>query len=225
MLFVIAFFALPNVHAQTNTPSDRLLSSSEVGQLFPETVKKQFNITFPIFKVFSYTDNTGVNYLLLTESLDAQAGAQDSIHHKIRAVCLKASDNQFTKNWEINDLIATENEESSIWFRSKLCSVKDLDGDGLADPIVAYGSTGLNGTNDGRSKFIIVYKGQKIAVRHQGSEMDGGRNTSIDKAFYSLPKKIQLQVRAGMKRLEQNQETIFSDNWEKAMDQQKTYID
>ncbi|GGE96611.1 hypothetical protein GCM10011383_04220 [Hymenobacter cavernae] len=189
----------------------------------PEVVRKTLNITFPIFRVYKYVDNDGHHYCILTESKDEIATDKDTLNHKIRAVSLKADNSSFVKNWEINDnIIKNENDETSIWFWTKYTDFKDYDGDGLVDPIIVYGTSALNGYDDGRIKILIYHKGRKVAIRHQNGVLDLARETQVDKAFYDLPISLQTSVKQKMELMRKNGQAIFPAGWQVAMKNKKT---
>ena len=94
----------------------------------------------------------------------------------------------------------------------------------MADLIIVYGTTALNGYDDGRIKIIIYYKGQKIAIRHQNGMLDFERETIIDKAFYSLPTGLQSAVKQKMELMQKNNQAIFPAGWQLAMKNKKTTI-
>lgn len=214
------------LYAQQVKNNSGILSPAATTTIFSDDIVKQFKLQHPIRRVYSYHDQSGDYYLALCESID-EITKDDTLHQKIKAVNLKKTENGFVKTWELNDFINSNdlnNGEESIWFWTKFCEVKDLDGDGIADPLLVYGSSGMNGYDDGRIKIILNYKGQKIAVRHQNSTMDEGRNIQIDAAFYALPSSIQQHVRALMKTLAEKDFALYPDEYEKAMDKKKLLI-
>lgn len=216
-IFVALFtlFTAHVVNAQT-----RILTKPEVDKLFPESVQQQLDLRFPIRVVYNYTDKTGTYYMPFCEKVDG-IKEKDTAHAKIRAVNFKYEQGGFVKQWEMNDLVVKDMEEESIWFFTKYTAVKDLDGDGVMDPVVVYGSSAMNGIGDGRMKILIYYKGKKVAVRHQNSEMDEGRHTEVDKEFYGLPEKVQVFVRGLMKRIAEDDNSLFQHDWEQKMIQKK----
>lgn len=217
----ITLFALIvciNGHSQ-----GRVLTKPEVDQLFPERVQQQLGLKFPIRLVYNYTDYTGTYYMPLCEDFDGVKD-DDSTHWKIKAQQLKYEDGQFVKQWEMNDFILTAQMEENIWFFTKYTTLKDLDGDGIVDPVMIYGSAGQNGQSDGRLKILVYYKGKKVAVRHQNSEFDGSRTTEIDKEFYELPEKVQSFVKGLMKRLADDNNAIFATGWVQKMSKKATYL-
>ncbi|PWV47635.1 M949_RS01915 family surface polysaccharide biosynthesis protein [Chitinophaga sp. S165] len=214
------------LYAQQVKSNSEILSPAVTATIFSDNIVKQFNLLHPIRRVYSYHDQSGDYYLALCESID-EITKDDTLHQKIKAVNLKKEGNGFVKTWELNDFTNSNNlnnGEESIWFWTKFCEVKDLDRDGITDPLLVYGSSGMNGYDDGRVKIILNYKGQKIAVRHQNSTMDEGRNIQIDAAFYTLPQSIQQHVRALMKTLADKDFTIYPDEYEQAMDKKKLLI-
>lgn len=57
-------------------------------------------------------------------------------------------------------------------------------------------TSGMNGYDDGRVKFIIYYRGQKI-----------------DKRFYALPIKLQETIKDKMNLMVTNNHAIFPYGW------------
>ena len=90
---------------------------------------------------------------------------------------------------------------------------------------MVYGTSGDNGLDDGRLKILVYFKNKKFAVRHQNGVLDFERNTRIDSAFYLLPGEIINSVTSIMKNIIDNDQAIFPNGWEKAMDGKKTYIE
>lgn len=227
-LAAMLFFATggQQLYAQQVKSNSEIISPALTATIFSDNIVKQFNLQHPIRRVYSYQDQSGHYYLALCESID-EITKEDTLHKKIKALNLKKEENGFVKTWELNDFINSnnlDNGEESIWFWTKFCEAKDLDGDGIADPLLVYGSSGINGYDDGRIKIILNYKGQKIAVRHQNSTMDEGRNIQIDAAFYTLPKSIQQHVRAIMKTLSDKNFALYPHEYEAAMDKKKLLI-
>ena len=196
---------LGQLHAQT------ILSKAETSKIFS-------NPKIPVRLAYTYTDNTGKYYLALQESIDSIAEKNDTLHYTIKGVCLQATDTGTVKKWELNDHKNREiDDETSIWFWTKFCELKDIDGDGMVEPIIVYGTSGMNGTGDGRIKILIYYKGIKTAIRHQNSEMDDGRFTNIDASFYTLPVALQQHIKGLMKTLDDKNLAIFPIDFEAQM--------
>jgi len=200
------------------------LSKNEADKVISPDVKKEFGLEFPVFRVYNYIDTTGKFYVALTEKNDGIKDT-DTLHEKIKAVCLKSSAGKLEKVWEINDFTGVLNEESSIWFWTKYSSFTDIDKDGIIDPVIVYGTYALNGSDDGRIKILIFYKGGKIAIRHQNSVFDEGRNTEVDAKFYKLPESIQNHVKKTMKTIMDHDKGIFPNGWEINMKKHKTAFD
>ena len=219
---LIALNCLTTAFGQKTNVKSEILTSKQVSELFPDTIRKKLDITFPIFRVYKNADKSGLYYCLLTESRDEVTADKDTFNHKIKAINVKFDIGSFTKVWEINDnIIKNGNDEISIWFWSKYIDFKDYDGDGVADPVIIYGTSGPNGYDDGRIKFIIYYKGKKIAIRHQNGVLDYERETQVDKAFYELPLSFQADIKQKMELMMKNNQAIFPAGWQTAMKNKK----
>jgi len=200
------------------------LKNEEISKVFTKDTRTALNLKYPIYKAYTYSDKSGDYYLVLTESKDSITSEKDTINKNIKAVNIKTVNGTFSKKWEINDFTNANSEETSIWFWTKYIDLKDYNNDSLIDPIIIYGTSGINGYSDGRIKFIIYYKGQKIIIRHQNGVLDFERHTQIDKAFYSLPLGLQNHIKLIMKTMTENDQAIFPNGWQKAMINRQTYI-
>ena len=201
-----------------------MLPKPKAAKVFNGDVKSKLGITFPVVRTYSYTDTSGKYYMVLTEKFDGIKDG-DTVHKTIKAFNFKSTAAGPEKQWEVND--ATEKAqpdyegETSMWFWTKFCVFQDIDKDGIADPILVYGTTALNGTDDGRVKILVYYKGKKIVIRHKNGTLDDERNTQVDAAFYSLPMVLQNQVTYLMKQIMENGVAIFPYGWEKNMKKHK----
>ena len=212
--FFLTFFNLTLLEAQQKSSASELLTHKQIETIFTDSIKKEFKINYPIFRVYRYTDKSGNFLCVLTESNDSIVNNKDTFNRSIKAINLKINKNNFVKIWELNDnTIKSENEENSIWFWTSYVDFKDFNNDGLVEPIIVYGTSGMNGFDDGRIKFIIFYKGQKIAIRHQNGVLDNERQTQIDKAFYSLPQKLKDDIKSKMALMKKQNKAIFTVTW------------
>lgn len=186
--FLLAFPCFTVLRAQKASLRNGVLSSTQAQTLLTDSIKREFNITYPIFRVYKYADKSGNYYCVLTESRDSISNEKDTFNRSLRAIYLKYDNRKFQKIWEITDHIKNDSLENSIWFWTKYTDFKDYDKDGLIGPVIIYGTFGSNDLDDGRIKFIIYYKGKKIAIRHQNSIFDGERNTEVDKSLFTTSK-------------------------------------
>ncbi|MDR6786599.1 hypothetical protein ABIE26_005215 [Pedobacter africanus] len=228
-LTLLFLFSAALTFGQTKVLSTEILSPQETRKIITDQVHKHFGINYPTRRVYRYTDKSGQFFIVLTESNDLKAGRKDTLHHHIKAYNFQMDKSELLKNWEIYDTITKQpgsNEmENSIWFWTKYTDFKDIDNDGLIDPVVIYGTSGMNHTDDGRIKILIYYKGKKFAIRHQNGTLDFERNTRVDKAFYTLPVKIQEHVKLIMKKMMDDGNAIFPYGWQKAMKAHKVFFD
>jgi len=211
--FLLAFSCFTVLRAQKASLTNGVLSSTQAQTLLTDSIKREFNITYPIFRVYNYTDKSGNYYCVLTESRDSISNEKDTFNRSLRAIDLKYDNGKFQKIWEITDHIKNDSLENSIWFWTKYTDFKDYDKDGLIDPVIIYGTFGPNDLDDGRIKFIIYYKGKKIAIRHQNSIFDDERNTEVDKSFYSLPQNLKDNIKEKMALMEKQDRAIFTAPW------------
>lgn len=209
--------------SQNKSVSSRTLSEQESKEIFNETVKAKFAIKFKVFRIYEYIDNTGSNYLVLTE----RDYLKDSLKIKndtIKAFLFNLKNNQLFLLNTIKDFILPKKEESNIWFFTKYVQLNDVDNDGQIDPIVVYGTLASNGLEDGRVKLITVYKDKKYAIRHQSGSLDFERGIQLDKAFYELPNSLQTEVISIMEKMSEQNSIIFPAGWQKAFTEKKTII-
>ena len=214
LFFLLLPLLLP---AQQAKPTCEILTLDQVSVIVTPSLKKQFAINFPITRIYRYVDRSGSYYCILTEKFDSLGEDDDSkpdtLHFAIRAINLKEDSGKLTKVWEINDHAVRDSKiegiEQSIWFWTKYLEFTDLDGDGLIEPIVVYGSRTDSDLMQGRIKFIIYYKGLKVAIRHVDSDLDGGRNTQIDRAYYMLPAKVKECIKNKMLAMNETGHGIF----------------
>ena len=206
------------VFGQTNT-SSRILSAQEVDSIFTERIKRELEIKYSIFRAYEYNDKAGRHYLVLTEN--GSKDGEHPINDTIQGFNLTEFNGQLKTDWKLSDFTLKQgnenSEEHSIWFWTKYVSLSDIDNDGLVDPIVIYGTSGINGTDDGRIKILTYYKGAKRAIRHQNGVLDFQRNTQVDSMFYELPLTIQEHVKTLIKKMMDNDHAIFPHGWETAM--------
>ena len=175
----------------------RILSRNEVEQLLTDELKKTFYIQYPIWRVYAYSDNLGEHRIALTESINLQTdnNSIDTLHHNIKAFFFRLENNILTKEREMYDFVRADEDEVSIWFWTKYCDFSDIDGDGLVEPIIVYGTKPYSAATPYRVNILVYYKGEKYAQRHTDGVLDFMRSTQIDEAFYTLPKKIQERVK------------------------------
>ncbi|HYF29503.1 MAG TPA: hypothetical protein VD993_00140 [Chitinophagaceae bacterium] len=223
IIVCIAVVCLTKAFSQKTKVVSDILTYQQVKALFPDTVCKRLGIVFPIFRVYAYADNAGKYYCILSESQNEVTADKDTFSHSIKAVNVRINNGSFIKLWEISDhIVRNDNDETSIWFWTKYIDFDDYDGDSLVEPVIIYGTWGINGYGNGRIKFIIYYKGRKVAIRHQNGDLDFERETLVDKAFYQLPSSLQAAIKQKMMLMEEDDHAIFPGGWQNAMLNKKT---
>lgn len=220
----VALFFVIAMTASAQQAAAQILADKEVNSIFTDAVKKKLKIPFPVFRVYGYT-NKGVQfYTLLTESRDSIGKKKDTISFKIKAITVKKSANELTPVWETADAVNRPKGEQAIWFWSRYSSIEDVTGDGIADPIIAYGTAGANHFEDGRVVIVTYYNGQKIFIRHQNGTLDPERKLQVDRSFYNLPAALQAAVKQKMTGMAKRMQALFPVDWEKSMQAKKTFI-
>ena len=218
---LIAILIIANGFSQNN--SLPFLDSNEISNRFNSEVLLKYNIDFPIYRVYEFSDIKGTHELVLTENPNG-----DKSNDSIKAFCFLVKNEEKTLEWKLTDFIVHPKEspaEKSIQFWTKYLRLEDLDDDGIVDPIIVYGTNGMYGIEDGRLKILIYLNGTKHGIRHKNSGMDFGRNTTVDKSFYALNERIQLFAKSIMSAIEDNGNAIFPAGWEDNMKKQQLYFD
>ena len=165
---------------------------------------------FPIYKAFEYSDKGGVYELLLCEN-QKTISKKDTLNTKIQAICTINDHGGFLEKWQINDLLEiTEPKETNIWFWTKYCSTKDLDGDGYIEPIIIYGTRNEN-DQISRVKIITVYKNKKYVIRAVECDLDYCRSFKKDANWNLLPQKIKTYVDNLVEKIRKDQGLLLKD--------------
>ena len=221
VLFFIAF----NTLCFGQTLKVNQLSTIEIDSIYNNSLKNKLQIDFAIFRVYQYQDKSGLHEIVMTEKdYVTKNGKKDS--EGVKAYSFRISEGNRIQEWKLKDyIIPTSNEEYSITFWTKYFEIKDYDGDGLADPILIYGTRAMNDYDDGRIKILTFHKGLKRAIRHQNGVQDNERNTQVDQQFYKLPTKIQERVKKVIELMTENNHAIFPYGWQEAMKNKELKFD
>ncbi|MBL0737036.1 hypothetical protein JI750_09090 [Flavobacterium sp. GN10] len=165
---------------------------------------------FPIYKAFEFSDKDGVYELVLGEN-QKTISKKDTLNTKIQAICVINDHGGFLEKWRINDLLEDyEPKETDIWFWTKYCSTKDIDGDGYIDPVIVYGTrTEYNDIR--RVKIITVYKNKKYAIRAVECDLDYCRSFKKDQNWNTLPQKIKTYVDQLVVKLRKEQNLLLKN--------------
>lgn len=165
---------------------------------------------FPIYRAFEYSDKGGVTNLVLAEN-QKNISKKDTLNTKIQAICVMNDHGGFLEKWRINDVLEDyEPKETTIWFWTKYCSTKDLDGDGYIDPVIVYGSKTEYG-DVRRVKIITVYKNKKYVIRAVECDLDYCRSFKKDASWNSLPQKIKTHIDQLVVKLRKEQNLLLKD--------------
>lgn len=165
---------------------------------------------FPIYKAIEYQDKGGVYDLVFTEN-QKNISKKDTLNTKIQAICVMNDHGGFLEKWRINDLLEDYiPKETTIWFWTKYCTLKDLDGDGYIEPIIVYGSKTEYGEVR-RVKIITVYKNKKYVIRAVECDLDDCRSFKKDAAWNTLPQKVKTYVDQLVIKLRKEQNLLLKD--------------
>jgi hypothetical protein len=163
---------------------------------------------FPIYRAYEYQDKGGVFELVLCEN---QTNKKDTLNTKIQAICGMNDHGGFLEKWRINDLLENSDpKETNIWFWTKYCSIKDIDGDGYIEPVIIYG-TRTERDEIRRVKIITIYKNQKYVIRAVECDLDYCRSFKKDKNWNLLPQKIKTYVNNLVIKLRKEQYLLLTD--------------
>lgn len=202
----------------------RCLLDEEVELVFSDSVKKELGITYDIWKVYRYSDLTGDYYFVMTEHPYSEGASSKGFYYdKIRGINYKINATGLEKTFELNDY-KDSRYEYDIHFWSRYTLIEDYDGDEKNEPIIIYGTLGLNGYDDARVKILIYTGGVKSAIRIFNSPLDYDRYIQVDKSFYRLPAKIQEKVIEQMLNMQHNEHCLYPHGWQDAMRQKKIMI-
>ena len=202
-LFISFLFILYSSFGFSQKVESSILDKEQIKQRELENLSD-----FPIYKAYEYQDKGGVFELVLCEN---QTNKKDTLNTKIQAICGMNDHGGFLEKWRINDLLEDYiPKETNIWFWTKYCSIKDIDGDGYAEPIIVDG-TRTEYDEIRRVKIITVYKNKKYAIRAVECDLDICRSFKKDANWNSLPQKIKLYVDQLVVKIRKEQDLLLKD--------------
>ena len=204
--------------------TSKQLSKQEIDSIFTDHIKAKLQLDYSIHKVYQYNDQAGMHFIVMTKNI-IECVEQEACFDAIKAYCYTYKNDDFKLKWMFNDFILPNSDEYSISYWTKYFKIDDYDNDGFADPIMVYGTFGMNDFYDGRIKILIYYKNKKSVIRHQNAIHDDERQTQIDKEFYELPTTIKNRVTTIIENITENDHGIFPSGWQKAMKNKKLKFD
>ncbi|MCV2487183.1 hypothetical protein OD917_19780 [Flavobacterium sp. SH_e] len=165
---------------------------------------------FPIYKAFELSDKGGVYELVLAEN-QKTISKKDTLNTKIQAICVVNDHGGFLEKWRINDLLEdTDPKETNIWFWTKYCSTKDIDGDGYIEPVIVYGTRNED-RYIRRVKIITVYKNKKYVIRAVECDFDNCRSFEKDQSWNTLPQKIKTHINQLTEKMRKEQDVLLKN--------------
>lgn len=222
---IILFLLIYNfTFGQNSNVTSKQLTEQKIDSIFTVNIKDELQLKDSIYRVYEYNDKTGKHFIVMTENT-TECNEQKECFDSIKAYCYSYKNDTFKLKWTFNDFILPDSYEYSISHWTKYFKIDDYDKDGIADPIVVYGTLGMNETSDGRIKILIYYKNKKRTIKHQNGIHDNERNTEVDQQFYDLPIEIQNRVKVLMDDINKNGHGIFPHGWQKAMENNKLRFD
>ncbi|MFH6935111.1 M949_RS01915 family surface polysaccharide biosynthesis protein [Flavobacterium sp. FlaQc-30] len=199
------FFVLNSLFCFSQKAESSRLSKEQI-------IQKELNqlSDFPIYRAFEYKDKGGVYGLVLTENQQA-VSKKDTLNTKIKAICVLNDHGGFLEKWRINDLLEDyDPKETNIWFWTKYCSTKDLDGDEYIDPVIVYG-TRTEYDEIRRVKIITVYNNKKYVIRAVECDLDYCRSFKKDANWNLLPQKIKTYMDQLVVKIRKEQNLLLKD--------------
>lgn len=228
LILLLIFISTGIGFTQNTIVSSHQLSEQKIDSIFTDALKTKLEIKFSIYRVYEYDDKAGKHFIVMTEN-NVPCNERKDCFDSIKAYCFQYKNKEFNLKWRMTDFILPKgnevSEEYSISFWTKYFKLNDYNNDGFIDPILVYGTLGMNGTSDGRIKILVYHNGKKSAIRHQNAILDFERNTQVDALYYQLPKEIQTKVKSIMKRITENKHGIFPYGWQNAMENKELNFD
>lgn len=211
------FLGIAIAFAQETNIESHQLSETEITTIFSSEVKNKYDIDFEVYRAYAYEDKAGSHIILMTENHITKGNDTfRKTHLKVYSDSIKTyffdiKNEQLKLKRTLTDFIIQREfmPEYSISYWTKFFELDDFDGDGIIDPILIYGTYGMNGASDGRIKIIVLQNNKKMAIRHQNGILDGERHSTVDAAFYELSEGIQKQVIKQMEAIAENGSAIF----------------
>ncbi|RQO31178.1 hypothetical protein DBR32_09090 [Taibaiella sp. KBW10] len=202
-VFVLLFLLSGQVFAQTTT----ILSPKETLELQSEIP----DIPFSIRRAYAYSDKRGSFDLVLCEK-ESRIRENDTLKSNLTAICYLQDHGGYREQWRITDALAGIQDqeygtEYTIWFWTKYCSATDIDGDGIVEPIIVYGTKTEYGYK--RIKIITLYKGHKYAIRAVECDLDFCRTFVKDAKMKELPLKIRQYIDQLLEQMRKEQDLIL----------------
>lgn len=222
---IILFLIIYNFSfGQNYKVTSKQLSKEEIDSIFTVTIKDKLQLEYSIHRIYKYNDKAGEHYIVMTKNA-IKCEELETCSDIIKVYCFSYKNDVFNLKWSLHDFILPDLYEYSITHWTKYFKIEDYDNDGFADPIIIYGTRGLNDFSDGRIKILVYYKNKKSVIRHQNGIHDDERNTQVDKQFYKLPIEIKNRVKVLMENITENNHGIFPYGWQKAMEKNKLKFD
>lgn len=201
------------------SPAKRF-SKTEINRLFTLPVKKSLNIiSDTICEVYPYEDHSGKRCLILsaTPFSNLYNESEYIYNNSIRIDYCCVEDGRFfyTTN-ELTDLILTDYGEQDMRFLTQYTLTRDIDGDGLVDPIVVYATMGEGGYIDGWVKVVVNYK-ESLSTIYIANSPTIKESINVTSNFYTFPQTVRDTVKQLLLKIEEDGFLFLPEHWEAKM--------
>lgn len=183
-----------------------------------EDILKKYNIQPSIFKYYCYGDQSG-NYVIYLTGRQNRHFKNGTLSNFIAADVFKIN-----KNGSLNSFFtirdASSEYDAGLNFDIDLTEIRDIDSDGLIEPILVYRFFEMDKNTintdafSGRIKIVMFYKGKKIVIRATTGGLDDERSTTANKNFFLLPTLIQNHLVKKMTDMYKNNVFGFNNGYD-----------
>jgi hypothetical protein len=209
-LFSLAALVSSNVHAGRGAHC-----SGDDFLLHRDTLKRA-KVALPVVAHFCYRDDGGDYVVYLTGSGDRRYDGA-ILSSKIGAHWFKINAGPtLVARGTVSDWASIDMAGVQWW--TELTELKDVDGDGLVDPILVYrfyaSNEGkmVNDTYEGQLKIIAFHRDTKAAIRASTGDLDLHRSTTASAPYFKLPPVLQTHLVRKMRRMYEEHQFGFDNS-------------
>jgi hypothetical protein len=209
-LFALLTLSSSTAHAVPSSPcvSDDFL-------IHRETLKTA-KVALPVVDHFCYSDSSGDYVVYLTESRDRRYDGE-ALSSKIGAYLFKINAGPtLALKGTVSD--GASDGMAGVQWWPKLTELKDIDGDGLADPVLVYrfyakeNGKLLRDPFEGGLKMIVFHRDVKAAIRAITGNLDLQRSTTASATYFKLPSVLQIHLVSKIHRMYDDKQFGFDNS-------------